>query len=212
MAITYIPQQEGWAKSLRESVSPYLQMAFKSKLEQAAQERQQRRAMEALQQQFPEAVREQISPEGQAWMTEKTGGVPTERQSYLKIPKKFKQYVFSAKGLEGLPKGAKIDLSSAGIPLSYEKPKADFMEQLTSYNQAKQAGLLPEGMDITGITGSNVRLGTQKTTDTQKFRNDFSKAIDAINKGADPEEVKKRIIKEYGDKAEDVMMALSLIR
>lgn len=160
-SITYIPRQRSGFQEFVDIASPYLQVAFQNYMKQKLDTQQSQQATQQAQQMFPQAFTQSLNPQGEAKydfsMIDPATREASRQDLMPSIPQQYKQTAFNPKGAKSIPAGMKIPL---GAGMEYNAPQPDLFTQLQNYQNLKGTGILPEGMDITGISGKNVQLGT----------------------------------------------------
>lgn len=161
MSITYIPRQKSGMEAFNESFSPYLQQAFSILLQKKLQDQQRQQSIEQTQKMFPEAFTQSLNPAGQAKYNMDIVS-PDMRESALSqvmpsIPQQYKQTAFNPQAAQKYP-GLGMNFRTG--EMEYKVPTPDIFTQIANYNNAKSSGLIPEGMDITGVSGKNVQIGS----------------------------------------------------
>ncbi len=168
-SIAYIPRQKSGFQEFVDAASPYLQYAFQAYMKNKLDNMQSQKATQQAQAMFPEAFTSTLNQAGQQKYNPSivSPGMREEAmgQAMPSIPSQYKQTAFNPQGAKSIPAGMKIPL---GAGMEYNSPQPDLFTQLQNYQNLKGTGVLPEGMDITGVSGKNIQIGTD--IPKQKFQ------------------------------------------
>ncbi len=128
--LTILPQR----KTALDYAEPYLQQAFQMMMAKKLAEQQRQEAQQRIGQMMPDlfANQQTIGAAQQNLASEQPGVLSTMPESYKKILQGeagAKPGQLNVSKLNTLPEGMKLNLEGAGYPVSFEKPKPDFMTQ-----------------------------------------------------------------------------------